>query len=65
MLLKLLLSSYVFRKKQDFSITANLIVLFLLWVMKKYHVNLLNAYNASTYLNAQCKDKQIGPFLYV
>ena len=33
-LLKLHLSSYVIRNTQDFSITANVIVLFLLWVMK-------------------------------
>ena len=32
--LKLLLFSYVVRKTRDFSITANVIVLFLLWVMK-------------------------------
>ena len=34
LLLELHLSSYVARKTQDFSITANAIVLFLLWVMK-------------------------------
>ena len=34
LLLNLHLSSYVARKTQDFSITANVIVLFLLWVMK-------------------------------
>ena len=34
LLLKLHLSSYVARNTQDFSITANVIVLFLLWVMK-------------------------------
>ena len=33
LLLKLHLSSYVTRNAQDFSITANVIVLFLLWVM--------------------------------
>ena len=34
LLLKLHLSSYVARKTQEFSITANVIVLFLLWVIK-------------------------------
>ena len=34
LLLKLRLSNYVARNTQDFSITANVIVLFLLWVMK-------------------------------
>ena len=34
LLLKLYLSSYVARNTQDFSITANVIVLFLLRVMK-------------------------------
>ena len=34
LLLKLHLSSYVARNAQDFSITANVIVLFLLWIMK-------------------------------
>ena len=34
LLLKLHLSSYVTRNTQDFGITANVIVLFLLWVMK-------------------------------
>ena len=34
LLLKLHLSSYVTGSTQDFSITANVIVLFLLWVMK-------------------------------
>ena len=33
-LLKLHLNSYVSRKTQDFSITTDVIVLFLLWVMK-------------------------------
>ena len=33
-LLELHLSDYVSRKTQDYSITANVIVLFLLWVMK-------------------------------
>ena len=34
LLLKLHLNSYVARKTQDFSITSNVIMLFLLWVMK-------------------------------
>ena len=34
LLLKLHLSSYAARKTQEFSITANVIVLFLLWVIK-------------------------------
>ena len=32
--IKITLSSYVVRKTRDFSISANVIVLFLLWVMK-------------------------------
>ena len=64
-LLKLFLFSYVMRKTRDFIITANVIVLFLLWVMKKSHVNLFNDCTASVYLNAQGKHKQITPFLYV
>ena len=59
---KITLHSYVVRKTQDFSINANFIVLFLIWVMKKCHVNLLNACIASTYLNSQCKDKQVRLF---
>ena len=34
LLLKLYLNGYVARKTQDFSITANVIVLFLLWMIK-------------------------------
>ena len=48
-LLKLLLRSYVVRKTQYFSITANFIVLFLLWVMKKCHVDLFSVCTVSTY----------------
>ena len=41
LLLKLHLSSYVTRNTQDFSITANVIVLFLLRVMKDVILKLL------------------------
>ena len=34
LLLKLHLGSYIARKTQEFSIAANVIVLFLLWVIK-------------------------------
>ena len=57
LLLKLHLSSYIARNTQDFSITANVIVLFLLWVMKRCHVNLFNDYTASIYVNGKCKHK--------
>ena len=59
LLLKLHLSSYVARNTQDFSITANVIVLFLLRVMK----DLFNDYTASIYVNGKCKHKHIRPFL--
>ena len=41
-LLKLLLISHVVRKIRDFSITVNVIVLFLLWVTKNVTINLFN-----------------------
>ena len=58
----------VVRTTQDLSITADFIVLFRLQVIKKCNVNLPTARPAriaSTFLNAQCKDKQIRPFLHV
>ena len=54
LLLKLHLSSYVTRNTQDFSITANVIVLFL-----------FSDYTASIYANGKCKQKHIRPFLHV
>ena len=60
-LLKLHLSSHVARNTQDFSITANVIVLFLLRVMKDV-INLFNDYTASIYVNGKCKHKHIRPF---
>ena len=57
LLLKLHLSSYVARNTQDFSITADVIVLFLLRVMK------INLFTASIYVNGKCKHKHIRPFL--
>ena len=62
LLLKLHLSSYVARNTQDFSITANVIVLFLLLVMKDV-INLFNDYTASIYVNGKCKHKHIRPFI--
>ena len=64
LLLKLHLSSYVTRKTRDFSITANVIVLFLLRVMKDV-INLFNDCTASIYVNGKCKHKYIRPFLHV
>ena len=62
LLLKLHLSSYVARNTQDFSITANVIVLFLLRVMKDVIINLFNDCTASIYVNGKCKHKHIRPF---
>ena len=64
-LLKLVLSRYVVRKTRDFSITANAIVLFLLLVNRKCHVNLFIDCTASIHFNAQCKHKHLTPFSYV
>ena len=61
-LLKLHLSSYVARNTQDFSITANVIVLFLLRVMEDVNINLFNDYTASIYVNGKCKYKHNRPF---
>ena len=61
LLLKLHLSSYVARNTQDFSITADVIVLFLLRVMKDV-INLFNDYTASIYVKGKCKHKHIRPF---
>ena len=46
---KITFKQLVVRRTQYFSVTANFIVLFLLWVMKKCHVNLFNACTVSTY----------------
>ena len=62
LLLKLHLSSYVTRNTQNFTITANVIVLFPLGVMKDVIFNLFNDYTASIYLNGKCKHKHIRPF---
>ena len=64
LLLKLHLSSYVYvaRNTQDFSITANVIVLFLLRVMKDVILICFNDYTASIYVNGKCKHKHIRPF---
>ena len=65
LLLKLHLSSYVIRNTQHFSITANVIVLFLLRVIKYCHINQFNDYTASIYVNGKCKHKHIRHFLHV
>ena len=57
-LLKLHLSSYVARKTQDFSITANVIVLFLLWVVKDVMLICL----MTVLPQFMCKNKHIRPF---
>ena len=62
LLLKLHLSSYVARNTQGFSITANVIVLYLLRVIERCHINLFNDYTASIYVNGKCKHKHIRPF---
>ena len=61
--LKLHLSSYVARNTQDFSITANVIVLFLLRVMKDVILICFYKYTTSIYVNGKCKHKHIRPFL--
>ena len=63
LLLKLHLSSYVTRNMQDFSITANVIVLFLLRVMKDVILICLMTTLPQFYVNRMCKHKHIGPFL--
>ena len=61
-LLKLHLSSYVTRNTQDFSITANLIVLYIsVTGDERCNVNLFNDYTASIYVNRKCKHKHIRP----
>ena len=64
LLLKLHLSSYVARKTQNFSITANAIVLFLLRHMKDVILFCLmfSVYTDSIYVNGKCKHKHIRPF---
>ena len=56
------LSSYVARNTQDFSITANVIVLFLLRVMKDVILICLMTTLPSIYVNGKCKHKHIRPF---
>ena len=63
LLLKLHLSSYVARNTQDFSITANVIVLFVLRVMKDVIITLFNDCTVSIYVNGKCEHKHIRPFL--
>ena len=63
LLLKLHLSSYVTRNTQDFSITANVIVLFLLQVMKDVMLICLMTTLPQFYVNGKCKHKHIRPFL--
>ena len=66
LLLKLHLSSYVTRNTQDFSITANVIVLFLLRVMKHVIlICLMHDYTAPIYVIGKCEDKHIRPILHV
>ena len=63
LLLKLHMSSYVTRKTQDVNITANVVVLFLLGVVKDVgHINLFNDYTASIYVNGKCNHKHIWLF---
>ena len=52
LLLKLHLSSYFARNTQDFSIAANVIVLFLLWVMKDV---IFICLMTTIYVNGKCK----------
>ena len=61
--LKLHLSSYVTRNTQDFSITANVIVLFLLRVMKDVILICLMTTLPQFYVNGKCEHKHIIPFL--
>ena len=63
LLLKLHSSSYVTRNTQNFSITANVIVLFLT-SDEKCHINLFNDYTALIYVNSKCKHKHIRPFSF-
>ena len=65
LLLKLHSSSYVTRNTQNFSITANVILLFLSRVMKKCHINLFNDYTALIYVNGKCKHKYTRPFPFL
>ena len=63
LLLKLHLSSYVARKTQEFSITANVIVLFLLWLIKDVIlICLMTTLHQSMYVNSKCKHEHIGHF---
>ena len=55
LLLKLHLSSYVAKNTQDFSNTANVVVLFT--GDERCHINLFNDYTASIYVNGKCKHK--------
>ena len=59
---KLHLSSYVARNTQDFSITANVIVPFLLRVMKDVILICLMTTLPQFYVNGKCKHKHIRPF---
>ena len=64
--LQLHLSSYVVRKAQNFSITANVIVVFLLWVIKDVIlICLKTTLPQFKYVNGKCKNKHIRPFLHV
>ena len=63
LLLNLHSSSYVIRNTQNFSITANVILLFLSRVMKDaILICLMTDYSALIYVNGKCKHKYIRPF---
>ena len=59
LLLKLHLSSFLTRKTQDVSITANVIVLFPLCVMKDVILICLMTTLPKIYVNSKCKHKRI------
>ena len=65
LVLKLHFSSYVARKTHEFSIIANVIVLFLLWVIKDVIlICLMTDYTASVYVYGMCNHKHIRHFLH-
>ena len=65
LLLKLNLSSYVTRNTQDFSITTKYYCVISVTGVEICHINLLNDYTASIYVNGICKHMHIKPFLHV
>ena len=57
LLLELHSSSYVAKQTQEFSISANVIVLSVMGD-ERCHTNLFYDYTASIYVNGKCKHKQ-------